>query len=393
MQKQDQSSLRDRRGRDLLFLGLGLALALLGLLVLYSSSAVLAARQVDGAAYYAFKQMGWFSMGLVALGLAAWCPLAMLRRLALPGMFVSLAALLLVFMPGIGRSVSSSRESFHRWLEFGPISFQPSEFAKLALVVYVAHTLSRRGRLISEYDMRRLLPPLILVGVLLLLIVIEPQYGTTICLLAVLGGMIYVSGFPMLRLVLLLGASLPLLGFLILFWEYRFERLIVWLDPYAYRHAGGYQLVTAFRAFAEGHLFGEPIATGFAHRYLTYGHTDFILALFAEDFGLVGVLALFVLYAAFLWRGVLLARSIEEPFAFMLAAGVLCMLVGQVLMNLAVVTGLAPTTGVSLPFISYGGSSLIVTMALTGLLFNVSRYSQALKTTDSLELVSGMVAR
>src|SRR5262249_38933343 len=148
----------------------------------------------------------------------------------------------------------------------------------------------------------RLILPFCLIGVVLVLILIGPQYGTTICTMAVLAILIYLSGFPMLRLLLVGLSALPLLLLGIFLWNYRLERFTVWLDPYAFRHKGGYQLVTAFRAFHDGGLTGSDIGTGFAHRYLTYGHTDFILALFAEDFGLVGVGLLMLLILAFVWR-------------------------------------------------------------------------------------------
>ena len=179
--------------------------------------------------------------------------------------------------------------------------------------------------------------------------------------------------FPMFRLMLVALASLPLLYLLIILWEYRLDRFRVWLDPYAFRYEGGYQLVTSFRAFASGGLTGEDLASGFAHRYLTYGHTDFVLALVAEDYGLLGVAFLLGLFCALLWRACTLLRRLEDPFAFLLGSGSLVMLFFQALLNMGVVTGLLPTTGVSLPFVSYGGSSLIVSLCFCGILINATR--------------------
>lgn len=363
---------RDERGRDLTLLALALALALAGLLILHSASAVVAERELEDVDYFFVRQLVWFGAGFVGLLFFALLPANALRRLALPGMFAAILALILVFIPGFGHSVSSERESFHRWLRIGAFTLQPSEFAKIALSLYAAHVLSRNGRLEQEFDMRRLLGPLALIGAMLSLVVLEPQYGTTLCMLSVFVVTLYISGFPMLRLFIMFAAALPLLALLLVLWEYRLERFLVWLDPYAHRHEGGYQLVTAFRAFQEGGWFGQELASGFSHRYLTYGHTDFILALFAEDFGWFGVLGLLLLFSAFLWRGVAVLRRITDPFLFLLGAGALTMLILQALLNMAVVTGLTPTTGVSLPFISYGGSSFIVTLCLCGILVNVS---------------------
>lgn len=366
-------------GHDLWLFALAMCLGFVGLIALYPASAVVAERELGDADFFLKRQMFWYGAGFLTMLTAAVFPLAWLRRLALPGILFAIGVLLLVFVPGLGHSVSGSGESFHRWMRIGPIVFQPSEFAKLAMVAYVAAVFSKGDRLQSEYDLRRLAPPAALVVILLLSIVLEPQYGTTLCMLGVLAAMVYISGFPMLRLLLLALATVPLLVLLVVLWEYRLERLLVWLNPYEHRYSGGYQLVTSFRAFAEGGWLGSDagVAGGFAHRYLTYGHTDFILALFAENFGWLGVLALLGLFIAFLWRGAIAVHRSSEPFAFLLGAGSLVMLVLQAIVNMCVVTGLVPTTGVSLPFISYGGSSLIVTLGFVGLLVNVSRTGTA----------------
>ncbi len=368
---------RDVAGRDMILFALAVALTAAGMLVLYPASATIAARELGDPDFFLKRQLGWFFAGFVLMLFAAVTPMQLMRRLALPGMLFAIVVLLLVFVPGLGHSVSSSREAFHRWLRIGPIVFQPSEFAKIAMILYVAYVLSRGGELQSEYDVRKLAPPLGLVLFLLASIVLEPQYGTTLCMLAVLVCMVYLSGFPMLRLGLLFLATLPLLALLVVFWEYRLERLMVWFDPYEYRHEGGYQLVTSFRAFREGGWFGGgDIADGFSHRYLTYGHTDFIFALLAEDFGVLGVAVILGLFAALLWRGSMMIRRIEDPFVFLLASGALVMLVLQAVVNMCVVTGLIPTTGVSLPFLSYGGSSLIVSLVFCGLLVNASAHAR-----------------
>lgn len=366
---------RDGANRDLLLFAMLLSLAFLGILILYPASAVVSERELNDPEFFVKRQLTWLMVGVVSLYIVAAVPVTVFRKLALPGMFGILLMLGLVFIPGIGHSVSSDRDSFHRWIGFGPVTIQPSEFAKIAVMVYMAHILSRNGRLRSEMEIRKLIPATVLTGIVLAAIVVEPQYGTTICILGALIMLVYVSGFPMLRLTLLFLAALPLLLLLAVLWEYRLDRFRVWLDPYAYRFSGGYQLVMSFRAFKEGGLPGEDLASGIAHRYLTYGHTDFILSLFAEDYGLIGVMGLILLYIALTWRTYALLRYIREPFPFLLGAGSLLMLISQTILNMAVVTGLLPTTGVSLPFVSYGGSSLVTSLIFGGILFNVSRYS------------------
>ncbi len=365
---------KDRENRDLLLVVILIALTLAGLLILYSASASISEKEFNIASYYVRRQILWALMGITSMVVAAMTPVEFIRRMALPFLLLMIVLLALVYVPGVGHSVSSERESFHRWIGFGSITFQPSEFAKIAIIIYVAHLLSRGDELRTEHQLKRLIPGFALLSVALGAIILEPQYGTTICILLAVVTIVYISGFPMLRLLLLFLAALPLLFLLAILWQYRLDRFRVWLDPYQYRYQGGYQLVMSFRAMQEGGWWGNDVATGIAHRYLTYGHTDFILALFAEDYGFLGVLLLFLLFLLFTWRSGTLIQSVNLPFPFLMASGSLVMLISQALLNLAVVTGLLPTTGVSLPFISYGGSSLITSLIFGGLIVNASQH-------------------
>ncbi|MCB1168816.1 MAG: FtsW/RodA/SpoVE family cell cycle protein [Leptospiraceae bacterium] len=346
-----------------------LALGGCGLLILLSASALQANLDLDNPYYYAERQAIFSLAGLIGFFVISAFSPGLLRKLALPSMLISLALLLLVFVPGVGRSVASSRDSFHRWIDLGFFSFQPSEFAKVALVLYLSSMLLDRKGQFETFSLKELLRSLILVGSVLGAILLEPQYGTTLTLISVIAVLIFVAGFPVLRLFLLGLSILPLLAMLLILWEYRFERFQVWLDPYEFRYAGGYQLVTAFRSFGEGGWFGQELASGFGHRYLTFGHTDFVLALFSEDYGFLGVFVLLLLYGTLMWRSVYLLRKQTDEYLFLLGASALTILFLQVLVNLCVVTGITPTTGISLPFVSYGGSSLIVSYALVGLIW------------------------
>lgn len=359
--------------RDMFLFILVLILTFYGLLVLYPASSVLALIEKGDPHYYIKRQLLWLPAGLMAFFFFAFIPLKLLRKLALPGMIVAFFIVLLVFVPGLGQSVQSSRGEFQRWVAFGPFNFQPSEFAKIAIVVYAAAVLSKNDQIGIDLQIKRLTFPGVLIGFTLFAIFSGPQYGTTISLLVLIGVMLFISGFPMLRLLLVGLAFLPLLLALIFFWEYRLDRFRVWLDPYAYRFSGGYQLVTSFRAIREGGIFGEPLASGFAHRFLTYGHTDFILALLAEDFGLVGVIFLFLLYILFMIRAIQCLRTVSEPFAFLVGSGALVMLVIQAILNAGVVTGLFPTTGVGMPLVSYGGSAFVAMLSLCGLIINTGK--------------------
>ena len=363
---------KDREGRDLVLFGILLALLGMGLVILYPASSIISSIIRDDPSYFVRKQLVWALVGLFGLFVSATFPLKPMQRFAPAILAIHIFFLVLVFIPGVGHSVSSSRESFHRWLNLGFFTLQPSEFAKVAMMIYVSRILSRHGELEREFHFRRLVIPSIFLGLALALIVLEPQYGTTVCILTALVITVYVSGFPIIRLVSLFLAMIPIILLIGFLGEYRLDRFRVWLDPYAFRHEGGYQLVTAFRAFQEGGVFGTDLSSGFGHRFLTYGHTDFILALLAEDYGWLGVLVLLGLFVGFLWRSGLLLRKVDDPFAFLLGTSSLLMLLSQTLLNMAVVTGLLPTTGVSLPFVSYGGSSLIASLLFGGLIINAT---------------------
>jgi len=365
-----------RDGNDPFFAFLILTFPLLGLLVLYPASSVVSQIHEGDPAFYVKKQAVWFVVGVIGLLFCATVSLRLVKRVAPFILLANLVLLLLVFVPGIGQSVASANESFNRWISLFGFTFQPSEFAKISIILYLSSVLSRSALFESSVSSKgKYLFPSLLIGIFLLVIVMEPQYGTTICILLVIVTMIYIAGFPFLRLALLFASIVPLLVVFAVMWEYRLNRLKVWLDPYAYRYEGGYQLVTSFRAFREGGWFGEELASGFAHKYLTYGHTDFVLALFAENYGLIGVAALIGAFLLFVWKSYSVIKKIEEPFPFLVAAGSVVMIITQTLLNMGVVTGIVPTTGVSLPFFSYGGSSLVTTMCFCGLILNASRWS------------------
>lgn len=352
-----------------------LALCFVGLLSLYAASAPVSMNERGHPDYYFLRQSVFFVMGLVGMFLFSQIQLKSLQKLTLPGLIGTIFLLVLVFVPGIGDSVSSKTESFHRWISLGPIRFQPSEFAKIAIVLYAADFLSRQKPWETPVEFKRLILPFGLILATLLAVVLQPQYGTTICILAALLGILFLAGFPMLRVMYAGFAASPILFLIAVVSDYRLERLKVWLDPGSFRNTGGYQLIKSFRAFRDGGWTGEELSTGFAHRYLTYGHTDFILSLFAENFGYIGLLVLFGLFAFLVLRSAQLLKNVPMGFNYLAGAGSLSMLCAQTVVNIFVVTGLSPTTGVSLPFMSYGGSSLVTVMCFCGIILNSTSYS------------------
>lgn len=340
---------------------------------MYSSSSVTAWREFQDSEYFLKKQLVWAAIGLVVFFFFANFPYNRLEKFALGGIIISVLLLVLVFIPGIGKSVGTYYgRNFHRWIGIGPYQLQPSEIAKLAVVVYLS-SLIVKLKLKENRDPKKFILPAVLLLAVLILILAEPAFGTTMEILFVVIAFVFLFGFPVRNLLLVGLVSLPLAYLLISQVGYRRKRMEVWLDPYRFRYDEGHQLVTSFRAFLDGGWFGNKLASGYAHRYLTYSHTDFVLATYVEDFGFIGFLFFFALVMILLSRVYVLLKRVEDPFGFYLGAGLLFILGTQFVINSFVVTGLFPITGISLPFMSYGGSSLLVVLAAFGILVNITR--------------------
>lgn len=358
---------------DLVLVGSVFFLLLFGICVMYSSSSVTAWREFQDSEYFLKKQLAWAIIGLVVFFFFANFPYKRLERFALGGIIISVLLLILVFIPGVGKSVGTYYgRNFHRWIGIGPYQLQPSEIAKLAVVVYLS-SLIVKLKLKETRDPKKFILPAVLLLAVLILILAEPAFGTTMEILFVVIAFVFLFGFPVRNLLLVGLVSLPLAYLLISQVGYRRKRMEVWLDPYRFRYDEGHQLVTSFRAFLDGGWFGNKLASGYAHRYLTYSHTDFVLATYVEDFGFIGFLFFFALVMVLLSRVYVLLKRVEDPFGFYLGAGLLFILGTQFVINSYVVTGLFPITGISLPFMSYGGSSLLVVLAAFGILVNITR--------------------
>ncbi|MGQ2799822.1 FtsW/RodA/SpoVE family cell cycle protein [Leptospira santarosai] len=342
-----------------------------GLCVMYSSSSISAWREFKDSEYFLKKQAVWICIGLVFFFFFSVFPYQKLEKLAPVGMIAAICLLILVFIPGVGKSVSTYYgRNFHRWIAIGPYQLQPSEVAKVAVLIYLSSLFQK---LKSTPDYKKLLIPALLLLTVIVLILIEPAFGTTLEILFVILGFIFLFGIPFRNLLAMGIVSLPLIYVLIDRVGYRKKRVEVWLDPYRYRFDEGHQLVTSFRAFLDGGWFGNKLASGYAHRYLTYSHTDFVLATFVEDFGFFGFSIFIFLILLLLFRSFYLVQKVKDPFGFYLGAGILIILGTQFIINMFVVTGIFPITGISLPFVSYGGSSILIVLISLGILVNITR--------------------
>lgn len=277
----------------------------------------------------------------------------------------------MVYFPGIGRTAGGAS----RWVRFGFFSFQPSEIAKFALILYIAESLTRKQTKDIETFVRGVLPPLIIMFVMFLLILNEPDFSTSIIILGISFIMLFIGGTRVIQLYALIVAAIPL-GILILSREeYRKSRLLSFLNPWKDPLDSGFHIIQSLLALGSGGIFGIGLAESKQkYFYLPDQHTDFIFSIIGEELGFIGTVVIIVLFIILLWRGFRIALDTSDPFGTLLAAGITSMIVFQSIINIGVVTKMVPTTGITLPFISYGGTSLIINMFCVGILLNISRY-------------------
>jgi cell division protein FtsW len=342
-----------------------LALVAFGLVMVYSATSASAAL-ANGDSSYFFRKQGLYALvGVVLLLLLRRGSYRGLRPLS-PALVLGSIGLLLAVL-AVGSTVNGAR----RWLQVGPAVFQPSELAKLALLVFAAAYLARRP---APRTLGELIKPIGLVtGVVCALLLAEPDLGTAITICLMIGGILVVSGVPGRLLMTSGGLCVGLVLVAAWFEPYRRARLLSFLNPWSDVQGDGYQPVQAMLALGSGGIFGEGLGQSVSKaNYLPEAHTDMIFAIIGEELGLVGATALIAAYAAFAYAGFRVALTCRDPFGKRLAAGITTLVCGQALINLAAVMGAAPLTGITLPFVSYGGSSLVVGLAAVGILLNIA---------------------
>lgn len=279
--------------------------------------------------------------------------------------------LIVVLVPGIGSSVKGSS----RWLSLGFVGIQPSEFVKLVCVIYLVKIYSSDAK---DNHVMQLLVPMLVVACIFVLVMLQPDFGTAMALLIISAFIIFVSGFPLIYIIFLSVLSIPMFYLMIYQVPYRWNRVVAYLNPWDDRFGIGYHVIQSFTAFKKGGLLGAGLGFGTQKiARLPEPHTDFIFAVLAEEAGLIGTVSLILLFCFVFWRGILIALSAPDNFGRLLAVGLSLMIVAQAFINIGVVCGVLPTTGIPLPFISYGGSSLLTSMIASGILLNISRYREA----------------
>lgn len=348
-------------------------IGLLGLAMVYSASGVLAGKSYGDSAYFLKRQMAWMALGLCAFALVTAFDYQRLRGWVGPMLCLVLALLGSVLL--FGAEINGSR----RWLRLGPFTFQPSEPAKLITVIYLAHYIAKKGERLRDF-FDGLAPALLLIGVEVALILVEPDLGTAVMILLLSALLLFLGGVALRHLFSLGLLMVPFLIYWIMKAPYRRDRVMAYLNPWGDASASGFQVIQSYLALGSGGLFGAGLGEGRQKLFfLPEPHTDFIFAVIGEELGLAGTFTLIFLFLFLLWKGMKIALAVEEPFGRMLAAGTTLIIVLPALMNMGVATGLLPTKGLALPFVSYGGSALLVNWLAIGILYNVSRGTVARK--------------
>jgi cell division protein FtsW len=362
-------------------------LVFVGLVMVFSASAVMARERFGSPYAFLLKQLIWASAGLVAMVITMRLDYRRYRHPALVFSFLGLTTLLLISVFLLDRSHNT-----HRWIHAGGFSFQPSELAKPALILFLAYFLESRSRSVPASgsssmlasapnfldDWRNtLVPAATPVAALLGLIVLQPDLGTGIACAGVAACIFYVAGLRLRYFEYAFGASLLPLYFLIFHVSFRRDRILAFMNPYAERQKAGFHLIQSLIAVGTGGITGTGLMEGKQKLfYLPEPHTDFIFAVTAEELGLVGAMFVVILFAIFLWRGMRTSWRTEDSFGRYLAVGITSMVVLQAFINISVVLGMMPTKGIPLPLVSYGGSSLFVTLACVGVLLNITKQTE-----------------
>jgi cell division protein FtsW len=346
-------------------------LVFVGLVMVFSASAVMARERFGSPYAFLLKQLIWAAAGLVAMVVAMRVDYRRYKHPALVFSLLGLTTLLLISVFFLDRSHHT-----HRWIHAGGFSFQPSELAKPVLILFLGYFLEARTKTMDDWR-NTLAPAAVPVVALLGLIVLQPDLGTAIACAGIAACIFYVAGMRLRYFGYAFGAALVPLYFLIFHVSFRRDRILAFMNPYEQRQKAGFHLIQSLIAVGIGGVTGTGLMEGKQKLfYLPEPHTDFIFAVTAEELGLVGAMCVVTLFAIFLWRGMRASWRTEDVFGRYLAVGITSMVTLQAFINISVVLGMMPTKGIPLPLVSYGGSSLSVTLACVGVLLNITKQAE-----------------
>lgn len=364
--------MKSRQSPDALLLLATFLLLGIGLVMVYSSSSIISLYRFDISYYYLRRQAIFAGLGLVALFVCMRFNYWNWRRFVKPLFFINFVLLIMVLLPGIG----VSRTEAQRWINLGFTQFQPSDLTKFALVLFTANYLVIKKDRMQEFK-RGPLPVLLITALSFGLIMLQPDLGTALTIFMTVCILLFGGGARILHMAGLSLLSVPAVLVLIFVADYRLARLVSFLNPWADPGGSGWQIIQSLLAIGSGSLAGVGLgASRQKFLYLPEPWSDFIYAIICEELGFIGGAAVIILFLILIWRGFRIAMSARDLFGQYLAMGLTTMIAVQVSINLGVVLGTLPVTGITLPLISYGGTSLLITLACIGILLNISRYTQ-----------------
>ena len=339
----------------------------MGIVMVYSASSALAIKKF-GSGYFFLQKQAMFSLiGIVVLVVFSYIPFRLYRVLVYPVLVAAIAMLVAVVFSGLGVTAGGSA----RWLQLGPVQFQPSELARLALVIYMAYSMSKKGEQLRDFYVG-FLPHFLVLGLFTGLLLVQPDFGSIVIFAALTWIMLFVGGCRITHLLSVIVVLAPMAWLFMTHAEYRVKRLMSFMDPWQYPADEGYQIVHSLMAFGTGGITGVGIGKGYQKLfYLPEPHTDFIFSVVGEELGLIGVMTVILLYGIMLMRGIRIARHAQDRFGSLMAIGITVTLGLQVCINMGVALGMLPTKGLTLPFLSYGGTSLLINMAAVGIMMNI----------------------
>ena len=367
-------SVKKNNSVDFILLGTMLVLVVFGVVMVYSASSYSAALQYKDEFFYLKKQLIGIVMGLIGCVFCIFFDYRKLNKLKWPLVIISILLLVLVFVPGIG----SSKYGATRWINLRFMTIQPSEIAKFTFIIFTAAHMSKNAEKIGKFT--SILPVIILGGIYCILIILEPNMSITMCFGLLLLFMLFIGGARKKHILLILLPILLAVPLLIIAEPYRMKRLLAFLDPWSEASSVGYQLVQSLYALGAGGAIGVGLFNSRQkYLFLPFAESDFIFSIIGEELGFVGCVFVLLLFVLMVYRIILIACKSTSRFGSLLAAGVASIISIQVLLNIAVVTGMVPPTGLPLPFISAGSTSLLVFMSAIGVVLNVDRQSRKSK--------------
>ena len=365
---QRQGAVRIQQPFDVYLFFTTLLLVLMGVLMIFSSSAILAQDKYGDTYYFLKKEMIFFTIGLIGLFIARNIHYKLYAKWIYVFLGIAFILMFMCLVPPFGYTAGGAS----RWIKLGSLSMQPSEFAKIAVIMFVAYMVGKKGLKIKNF-ITGFLPVISIVGLFLGIIVLQKDLGSAFVLGTVIFMMLFVSGTRASYLVGSLLLASPALYFLVFSVAFRKQRILAFLDPWKHQMDYGFQIIQSFVAFKSGGLAGVGLGESKQKLfYLPEAHTDFIFSVLGEEFGMIGVIVVSSLFLFFIFRGFSIANKTTDPFGRFLALGITSLIGLQAFINFGVVMGLLPTKGLVLPFISYGGSSLVITLFAVGILLNIS---------------------